>query len=256
MISSEVSNITVLAACRKFDTINSFISYFDMLDYDVSCYTQYGYDCIENALLKKPDVIISDMILYDFDALELAERIRSYTELDGTALIVITEVNDTSYINGVLSAGADDIIVRPFDCVALDKRIRRAISRRHEMSQNALCCDMEKEFAVKAQIRSVLGELAMPCSMLGYTYTCLAVWIAINDADSVSSVTKSIYPEISKEYKVSVTTIERNIRSAIDKAWRSADAVTSENILGVKHRLTNRQFIAAVADRVRKELKL
>lgn len=57
----------------------------------------------------------------------------------------------------------------------------------------------------------------------GYRYLREAVWIAYQEPEILSSVTKRLYPEVAKRFHTTDKQVERAIRNAIETAWTSGD---------------------------------
>lgn len=57
----------------------------------------------------------------------------------------------------------------------------------------------------------------------GYRYLREAVWIAYQEPEVLSSVTKRLYPEVAKRFRTTDKQVERAIRNAIETTWTSGD---------------------------------
>ena len=53
----------------------------------------------------------------------------------------------------------------------------------------------------------------------GYRYLREAVWIACEEPEVLSSVTKRLYPEVAKRFNTTDKQVERAIRNTIETAW-------------------------------------
>lgn len=60
----------------------------------------------------------------------------------------------------------------------------------------------------------------------GYRYLREAVWIAYQEPEVLSSVTKRLYPEVAKRFNTTDKQVERAIRNAIETAWAKGDPET------------------------------
>lgn len=101
----------------------------------------HGYRFIEaataqeglmQASTRNPDVILLDLGLPDLDGLEVAKRLREWTQ---TPVIVISAREQEQDKVRALDAGADDYLTKPFNAGELLARIRVAL--RHAARQNA-----------------------------------------------------------------------------------------------------------------------
>ena len=96
----------------------------------------------------------------------------------------------------------------------------------------------------------------------GKTYPSISyILMAMEDANSVNYITKSLYPDIAKKYKTTIGSVERAIRHAVDIVWIRGNKQLLGEIFGTfvieqQERPTNSEFIAAVADWMRLEYQI
>ena len=60
----------------------------------------------------------------------------------------------------------------------------------------------------------------------GYRYLREAVWIAYQEPEVLTSVTKRLYPEVAKRFSTTDKQVERAIRNAIETAWSNGEPET------------------------------
>jgi DNA-binding response OmpR family regulator len=73
-----------------------------------------------------PEVIVLDLGLPDLDGRQALKMMRA---VSGTPVIIATACDDESEVIGLLNAGADDYIVKPFSCEHLAARISALLRR-------------------------------------------------------------------------------------------------------------------------------
>ncbi|MFD3258226.1 response regulator transcription factor [Paenibacillus lentus] len=97
-----------------------------------------GETALRSFAADRPDVIVLDIMLPDFDGFEICMRLR---EMDPEVVIVFLTARgqDLDKIKG-LELGADDYIVKPFNPLELTARIRTVLrrTRKTEESQNTV----------------------------------------------------------------------------------------------------------------------
>lgn len=105
---------------------------------------------------------------------------------------------------------------------------------------------------VECAITAVLLELGIPVKGLGFDYLVKAISLFIENPGQ--SYTKEIYPTIGKLYipPTGRFQVERQIRVAIDSAWRNRDDGMWEiyfpaNGVGNVNKPTNGEFISRIA---------
>ncbi|MGL5259536.1 MAG: sporulation initiation factor Spo0A C-terminal domain-containing protein [Lachnospiraceae bacterium] len=105
-------------------------------------------------------------------------------------------------------------------------------------------------------ITKLMLELGVPAHLRGYHYLREAIYLTEQNMELVGSVTKLLYPEISKKFKTTDQKVERAIRNAIEVSWVRGNVEAFDEIFGYsvaegKVRPTNSEYIARVADKVR-----
>ncbi len=92
-----------------------------------------GEEALDLAALQRPDAAIIDLLLPDIDGVELARRLREWTDMP---LIVLSAVGEEDAKVRALAAGADDYVTKPFgprELVArLQANLRRTAPEREE----------------------------------------------------------------------------------------------------------------------------
>lgn len=85
-----------------------------------------GNEALRAAALDRPDVIILDLGLPDIDGVEVARRIREWSQVP---IIILSVREQEKEKIAALDAGADDYLTKPFGTGELMARIRAAIRR-------------------------------------------------------------------------------------------------------------------------------
>lgn len=109
-------------------------------------------------------------------------------------------------------------------------------------------------------ISEILAELGMPSHILGYQHSVYAIKIAVENPDIINAITGGLYPTVAEHYGTTASRAERAIRHGIECAWARGDLDVIEKYFGntislVKGRPTNSEFIARVANIVRRRIR-
>lgn len=94
----------------------------------------------------------------------------------------------------------------------------------------------------------LLYRLGLSANYMGFSCITAAVDIAICEPQSLTMVTKWLYPQVAKQRKTNWKAVERNIRSSIDVIW-SHDPLRFQKLTGCpfSSKPTTAQFIAVLA---------
>ncbi len=108
-------------------------------------------------------------------------------------------------------------------------------------------------------VSDILSMLCITPNYNGFIYLRESIKILVNEPISSRSFSKCIYPQLSKQYNTSIASIERNIRTVIQKGWEKATLKTKAEIFGSfcaskDWRPTNGEFILVIADKISREL--
>ena len=109
-------------------------------------------------------------------------------------------------------------------------------------------------------VTDIMLEVGVPAHLKGYHYLREAIIISGKDMETVSSVTKLLYPEVAKKYHTTDQKVERAIRNAIEISWNRGNRKTFEALFGYsadygRMRPTNSEYIARIADKIRLDIR-
>lgn len=113
------------------------------------------------------------------------------------------------------------------------------------------------EHQLEKIVTKYMIKMGIPANLKGYNYIRCAVMMYIQEGKI--SATKIMYPRIAEEYKTTPSRVERAIRHAIEVAMARGQKDLIDNIFGYtisanKGKLTNTEFIATLADKIRLEI--
>ena len=66
-------------------------------------------------------------------------------------------------------------------------------------------------------------QMGFQARQRGYRYLREAVWVAYHEPESLTSVTKLLYPKVAKLFSTTDKQIERAIRNTIETAWEKGN---------------------------------
>jgi diguanylate cyclase (GGDEF)-like protein/PAS domain S-box-containing protein len=83
-----------------------------------------GREALEMVAVRKPTIVISDIVMPEMDGYELCRQLKSSAQTQGIPIILVTALADARDVVHGLASGADNFIVKPFDEKYLMSRIR------------------------------------------------------------------------------------------------------------------------------------
>jgi len=87
------------------------------------CLARNGSEALEEVLTRRPDLVISDILMPEMDGFELCRRVREIDEVSATPIILLTHLNDPADVLHSLEAGADYFVSKPYSNRMLLTRI-------------------------------------------------------------------------------------------------------------------------------------
>jgi two-component system, OmpR family, KDP operon response regulator KdpE len=94
-----------------------------------------GQEALESVPGNRPDLIILDLGLPDIDGVEVTRRLREWSR---TPIIILTVREGENEKIAALDAGADDYLVKPFGTGELLARIRAALRRQSDETEEPI----------------------------------------------------------------------------------------------------------------------
>ena len=97
-----------------------------------------GAKAVEELLVRKPDLIILDVMMPQLTGWEVLRYLRNSPELENTGVLMLTGIGET--LNELSSPmyGADDFIDKPFRAAERLVKVRRILSKRRRAASPAV----------------------------------------------------------------------------------------------------------------------
>ncbi len=210
-----------------------------------------GYNmCCQN----KPNVIVSDIVLQDYDGFELLEKLQNFESENKPKVLIVSSLKGEDFAQKAVDLGAGYYMVKPVAEEVLIKRIKNLIQ--NDISDRKITSlKTTKNRALEEKISNVFITVGIPAHIKGYQFLREAIKMAIEEPDIINSITKQLYPSIASRFATSASKVERAIRHAIEVAWNRGKIENINSLFGIKvynsnEKPTNGEFIALVADKM------
>ena len=90
-----------------------------------------GQDALNQALTRKPDLILLDLRMPNLDGVTFCKAVRANQQTQNVPIVVVTSLNMQAKLEESMAAGADDFIGKPFDVQDLIGRVRSMLQVKH-----------------------------------------------------------------------------------------------------------------------------
>lgn len=129
-----------------------------------------GEEAIEKALIEKPDLIISDILMPKKGGFELCKTIKANPNLRTIPVILFSAIRDKLYQENSLSAGATAFFQKPFDIDQLNTTVNQILNGKKVIESSPLETQLiEKEsekFSLKLPLQDKLKKVISEDSSL------------------------------------------------------------------------------------------
>lgn len=194
------------------------------------------------ALLRdfEPDILVLDLMLPKTDGLGLLQQLRQW---DMRPMVLAQTSLASPYVMERLQClEVDYVMLKPCQMQALEVRICDFLAQLQDTLPQMPTGDQI--------ITNTLMHLSFLPKLNGYAYLCYAIPIYARDPSQ--AITKELYAAVGAACGKDAALVERSIRSAIDKAWRSRDEQVWRQYFrcgpnGTVPRPSNGAFIARMA---------
>lgn len=208
------------------------------------------------------DAIILDLELPEGSGVFLLEEM-VYMNIPKPFVVVVTNVVSQTIYETIRELGADYICSKkeimdtphiPFSIIEISGAYRKELIQRGETIGpiNA----RTKEMLYTKELELELSRFCVPLTQASGRVLKQAILIALLCEDENFQITNHVYPVLAKRMNVSVKSVEKNLRNAIEKIWTKENA---KKILEMydyswsrgSGRPTNAEFVINIAEKIR-----
>ncbi len=208
-----------------------------------------GISAIPMIAEKKPQYLITELVLSGYDGLMVVEKVR---ELDKEIkILVLSAISREEVVQKSMSLGANYFLAKPCNFEVLKVRLLEM----NEKGAESFIIEGVRKEKIDEKISKIFINVGIPPHIKGYSFLREGVKMAVDEPDIINNITKKLYPKIGEKFETTPSKVERAIRHAIEVAWNRGRIDSINNILGVRayvgaEKPTNGEFIALVADKM------
>lgn len=196
-----------------------------------------GQDALDMLAVEQPDLLIIELELPQIDGLRILRCLHNSDRAVPT--VALTTCVNSSYVLQTLNyMGVEFMLTKPVTVAAVVNCAVEILNLKNQNQPNP-----EDELAQR------LVTLGFRADLTGFAYLVEA--IRLFSQDPTQQITKTIYPEVAKTFGVSAVSVERAIRSLVQKAWIcrnvSVWSMFFSNTSNDAHAPSNSTFIARMA---------
>jgi len=114
-----------------------------------------GYEGMEKLQAHDPDLVLLDLLVPDIDGWEICRRIRESSDIP---IIMMTALGREQDVIRGLELGADDYVTKPFRLGELKARIRAALRRGRDRSEQAARLQVDDRLVIDQATHSLMVD--------------------------------------------------------------------------------------------------
>jgi len=88
-----------------------------------------GFQAFEKAVAAPPDLVLTDIAVPGLDGIELCRRLRADERTRNVPVLAVTGYDDRRYPDRAMQAGANHVLIKPFEADVLVAETRRLLTR-------------------------------------------------------------------------------------------------------------------------------
>ncbi len=222
-------------------------------DFNVVAKAYDGKETIAQIQNFKPDIIILDIIMPEYDGAYIVNHIRTQF-IDYKPIIYILSGIGTDTIIKILNdLEIDFYSMKPVSVEIVIESLRNIIKQQEEDSIFTNDSKVSQNKNTVFLFKNLVYRLGMSPNKLSTDCIIDALVFHYENPDSVRLLTKVLYPEVAKQRKVSVSSVEKNIRDAISRMKKN-NTKLYEQIFSYTDgkKITNGEFISVVVDYIKR----
>ena len=244
-----MKKISVVIAEDNIQVCNMLNDYLRFEEaFELVGFARDGKEAIKLAQKAEPDVVILDLVLPEIDGIGVMQRLKGMHLENSPLVVVLTDNPSPDMARLAYEQGAELIMRNPFDPANLAEQIKRLMEIKELNKTGENACTNTDEY----KIISFLNSMGMPSHLIGYQFLVDALLMAMEKPDTLSMITKKMYPRIASKNKTSGENVERRIRHVIEVSWQHSGKLKEMFGNNIK-RPTNTEFIASILQRIRLE---
>ena len=206
-----------------------------------------------------PQIVIMDVFMPTIDGIGVMSKIKERKTSAEPIFIMTSAFDNQNLARDIINSGAAYYFIKPFDLNVMSDRIMAFAENNFSHSDTGRIEEINSA-ELEIRVTENLHLIGVPAHIKGYHYLREAIILAIENPDIINSVTKELYPTVSKKFSSTPSRVERAIRHAIEVAWDRGDVDVLTEFFGytihnAKGKPTNSEFIAMIADKLRLKIK-
>lgn len=216
-----------------------------------------GTEALDFLKKNEADVALVDMLMPGMDGAEFMMQCREQKLGENTKFIALSSLTSEEVVKLTQSLGMAYFIAMPTPPEKICRTVVRLLGILQQDTANGQQKKPEKrrDFDRERTISNYLHIIGISPHVSGYAFLKAAIEYCVENYGRRICVTTEVYPDVARVCNSTPKRVERNIRTAIDRAWFRGDIEMQHKLFGYtvndnKGRPTNKECIAMLTDRI------
>ncbi len=149
---------------------------------------QSGEEALKRVAERPPDIILLDLVMPGMSGFEVCERLKESPETRHIPVIIITGLSDPEANVRAVKAGADDFLIKPFDRILLEARIKTSFKTKR--LQDAL---LQQHRDLEERVRERTRQVEMTREVAVFSLARLAESRDTETGDHLERMRRYVY---------------------------------------------------------------
>ncbi len=209
---------------------------------------QDGRQALEFIERLRPDIVILDIVMPEYDGVHIVSHIRNQMENYDPLIYILSGIGTDTYIKALNEMYVDYYSLKPIALESLIQNLKMTLEGR-DPNKAAKPSSHSYEDDPEESVKAFLRELGMPPHRLSTQCTTDALMFYLHNPSYDRILTKILYPEIAQKYKLNNSSVERNIRTAIAQIQKNNTGLY-QSLFSYKNnaKITNGEFLSVASD--------
>jgi two-component system response regulator (stage 0 sporulation protein A) len=217
---------------------------------EVAAAVSNGADAVVRIEEMRPDIVILDVVMPQYDGVNIVSHIRNQMPGYTPVIYMLSGIGAGTVFRILNDLGIDYYSMKPVAPSAVLRNIRMILQKKQgELAEAPISAAAD---SYEKRAHDVLRELGAPQGQLSTQCAIEVVALCLRYENVPRILTKILYPEAAKKYRVTSASVEKNVRNAVAQMQKKKTALF-ERVFAYHGggRISNGEFILTVADYIR-----
>jgi len=205
----------------------------------------------------RPDVIILDIVMPEYDGVYIVDYIRKSMKEYDPIIYILSGLGTDSIVKALNELGVDFYSMKPVSMSVVVRNLNALINQRNKnKSFSALADDSAKQEILEDVTKYTLRNLGIMPHRISSKCITDALLMYMYNSEPNPVLTKVLYPEVAKKHGINSSSVEKNIRNTISQMQKNKTEMYNEIFsYSTKENITNGEFLSVMSDYINRFVK-